>query len=436
MKQAHKHFLLKIIISAALIFPYLQSPLHAVEISSKADQSGSLPSAIISVNSKNIILVEKSSQNLLLYRNDGDDVTLVKKYQCSTGQNKGDKLKSGDRKTPEGVYFINRIHKDDQLPARYGVMALVLDFPNCLDKKEGKGGNGIWLHGLDRPLLPYDSKGCIALNNEDITELYGYLKLFTTPVIIEEKISYDTPDEIKRNKEDAMRFLSKWEDSWEGKQLDIYSRCYSQEKFKPDKWSWNRWKKHKQTLNNEYKFIDVDIRDVNILKFDKIFVVSFLQDYESDKFRSLGLKKIFIRRNSDALKIIGEDWIKVNSLYAGSDKRGPSEERKLCRFLNNWITAWENQKIDDYMDCYAASFSYKDMGRHQWKKYKMEINRSNKMIKVSVIKPKIKIDDGRASVTFLQKYLSDSYTDYGSKRLLLQKENGSWKIITEGWETI
>ena len=54
-----------------------------------------------------VILVEKSSQRLFIYQFDGD-YELIATYHCATGENLGDKRASGDRKTPEGIYFFTK----------------------------------------------------------------------------------------------------------------------------------------------------------------------------------------------------------------------------------------------------------------------------------------------------------------------------------------
>ncbi len=425
----------KLIFSMLLILS-VQTQAYAGKHSADEKNLPYWPAGIISVDSRYAVLVEKSSQKLFFYRVTRDEVELIKKYSCSTGKVHGDKSVRGDRKTPEGVYFIRKLYADEQLPSRYGVMAFVLDFPNYLDKSNGKGGNGIWIHGLDRPLLPYDSKGCIALTNDDIMELKSYIKLYDTPVIIEEKITFETPLQIKRQREEVMRLLNRWENSWEEKSLEQYVNCYSHTRFKPDKTKWSQWKQHKKSLNNKYKFIDVDIKNLSILKSGKTYVVSFLQDYESDRFSSSGFKKLFLQANSENLKIVGEDWIKATAYTPGHDGSSVSEERKLIRFLNRWITLWENKKTDLYMGCYSKAFNSEGRGWKQWKQYKSKVNSNNRIIKVSVIKPRILIHGDDATVTFIQKYVSDTYTDYGLKRIGLLKEKGSWKIISEGWEPI
>lgn len=392
------------------------------------------PAGIISTSARHCIIVEKKSQKLFVYNLNDNHVKDVMQYRCTTGENQGDKRESGDRKTPEGVYFFTRVYSDDQLPQRYGSMAFVLDFPNHLDRLEGKGGNGIWLHGLNRPLVRYDTKGCVALRNEDITEIGSYIQLLKTPIIIENSIRCSSPSAAQRTGEKIKHFLVRWEDAWEGKKLLQYVNCYSRSRYTPSQW--RRWRNKKQRLNRTYKFIDVRLYDINIFKHDGTFVVKFIQDYESDVFSSIGCKTLFIEDGSDGLSIIREDWI--DRTPDGSWKEGADEtpERKLCRLLNTWVHAWEHKQLDRYMSCYSPGFHAEGMSREQWRRHKAGINEHNEFISVSVEKPEIHIRGTAAAVKYLQKYISDTYTDYGIKRLELEKRSGEWRISSETWEPL
>ena len=428
LKRNHS-FRYTLVVCGVILTLLLQVPLYARERDAKDGVNGLVPGGIVSVDGKYCVVIEKATQKLYLYRIDNGTIQCIKEFSCSTGQNHGDKLKSGDKKTPEGIYYVKRIFRDDQLEPRYGVMAFVLDFPNFLDEREDKGGNGIWIHGLDRPLLPYDSKGCIALNNEDIKQLSPYIRLFSTPVLIEEKIEYRSMQHAVAERLSVERFLQKWELSWEGKNLDSFMSCYSPEKFR----DWKGYRENKRSINKRYKFIDVAVDNINIVKHDKTIIVSFLQDYESNEFMSFGHKKLFLEKNSNDLHIIGERWARVPFLNPIKDSK-ISEQRRVRRFLNTWSASWEQKNSTTYMSCYSRDFHSQNMNRDQWKRYKDEINRQNKTVTVFVEKPKITIHNDRATVTYIQKYISDSYTDYGLKRLSLQKEKGVWKIIEEQWE--
>lgn len=396
-------------------------------------QTDGIPQGFVRLDSPYALLVEKATQRLFLYKTGSQRLELVKTYKCSTGKSKGDKSESGDMKTPEGGYFFTGIHRDAQLPSKYGVMAFVLDFPNYIDEKEGKGGNGIWLHGLDKPLVANDTQGCVALENNDITDLSGYIRLYDTPILITEKITYGTPEEFERDRREAMKIISQWQHAWQGKELEKFIDCYSGERY--GSWKLHRLSSTKKSLNARYKFISVDLHQVNILKHDATIIAGFIQDYESDNFASTGFKKLYLQKNSDTLKIVGEDWMQ-NDRISRFAETAPTEQRLICRLLNRWITAWEQKDIDAFMGCYSRKFSSQNMNWQQWKEYKAGINRTTRSISIAVAKAKIEIDGLRATVTYDQKYVSDAHADQGRKKLQLQKLDGDWEILGEAWEPL
>ena len=110
------------------------------------------------------ILVDKSQQKVYVYHRDSPSKP-HRTYTCTTGENQGPKLRENDRKTPEGVYFFVRAIDKRELLSLYGSRAYALDYPNDIDRREGKNGHGIWFHGLNRPLKPRDTNGCVALEN-------------------------------------------------------------------------------------------------------------------------------------------------------------------------------------------------------------------------------------------------------------------------------
>jgi len=130
------------------------------------------------------IIVEKGKRKLNLYSND----KLIKTYSISLGRNpKGDKEFEGDKKTPEGQYFIN-----DKNPNSGYYKNLGISYPNNQDiekaDKLGKNPGGqIKIHGLKKGLgwigkthLLMDwTAGCIGLTNNEIDDLYEVIKIGT-----------------------------------------------------------------------------------------------------------------------------------------------------------------------------------------------------------------------------------------------------------------
>jgi lipoprotein-anchoring transpeptidase ErfK/SrfK len=148
------------------------------------------------------IVVKKGRRQLLLFSAD----KLVRTYRIGLGLNPlGDKVREGDRRTPEGDFYI--FTKNDK-SAFY--LSLGISYPNAaaaerglrdhlinnpqydaimraLKAKQGPPqntllGGDIYIHGNG---AGSDwTWGCVALENEDIRELFGALSV-GTPVRIE-----------------------------------------------------------------------------------------------------------------------------------------------------------------------------------------------------------------------------------------------------------
>lgn len=133
-----------------------------------------------------MIAVDKVRKELFVLSRKGKDFRIVERFNVLLGKNGGDKEKSGDMKTPEGAYKIISIKGDDELLPMYGSMAFVLNYPNETDKKQGKTGDGIWIHGIGDGKREPATKGCIALDNNRLLRLSKYIKIDTRIFIFPE----------------------------------------------------------------------------------------------------------------------------------------------------------------------------------------------------------------------------------------------------------
>ena len=113
---------------------------------------------------------------------------LIKTYKISLGKNPiGDKEFEGDKKTPEGIYFINAKNPNSGYYKNLGI-----SYPDKQDievsKKLGKPtGGDVKIHGI-RNGIGFISKfqrwydwtaGCIALTNQEVDELYNSVDVGT-----------------------------------------------------------------------------------------------------------------------------------------------------------------------------------------------------------------------------------------------------------------
>jgi len=145
-----------------------------------------------------LILVEKNQQRLRVLEYD-TELRVVADYPCATGENFGIKEISGDEKTPEGIYFITQIFRDDKITI-FGDKAFHLDYPNFFDQEAGRNGDGIYIHGTNRELEPNSTNGCVTLGNSDLDDLETYLNQVVTPVVIVQDL-----DAISKAKTELLR---------------------------------------------------------------------------------------------------------------------------------------------------------------------------------------------------------------------------------------
>jgi murein L,D-transpeptidase YafK len=140
------------------------------------------------------IIVKKAQRQLLLFSGN----KLVRTYRIGLGLSpSGNKVRAGDRRTPEGDFYI--FTKNDR-SAFY--LSLGLSYPNAAHAERGlrdglitralrgnkappqntRLGGDIYIHG--NGAQSDWTWGCVALENEDIRELFDAVSV-GTPVTIE-----------------------------------------------------------------------------------------------------------------------------------------------------------------------------------------------------------------------------------------------------------
>jgi hypothetical protein len=156
-------------------------------------------------------------------------VTRTGQDYMSIGKGGTGKERVGDRRTPLGIYFVTEQLDTSRLHEKYGVTAFPLDYPNAWDRRLGRTGDGIWIHGVDRnggkrPVL--DTDGCIALPNERLLELEESFAANVTPVLIGTEIAWAdaaTQDRMRASLESAVR---RWAGALEEGDMVAYLDAY------------------------------------------------------------------------------------------------------------------------------------------------------------------------------------------------------------------
>lgn len=148
------------------------------------------------------IVVHKARRELLLFAGN----TIVRTYRAGLGLSPiGDKVRQGDRRTPEGEFYIFTRNKQSQF-----YLSLGISYPNATHAKRGLRdglinraqydsimsalekkkrplqntalGGDIYIHG--NGASSDWTWGCVALENEDMRELFDAVPV-GTPVTIE-----------------------------------------------------------------------------------------------------------------------------------------------------------------------------------------------------------------------------------------------------------
>ena len=278
-----------------------------------------LPRALLQLDAsvENAILVDKSAHRLYLYRWDEHSAKpyLVRSFYVSTGKLEGNKQSSGDLKTPEGVYFITRHIPDDQLPEKYGIGAFPMNYPNELDRRLGKTGYGIWLHGTEREFYsrpPLDSEGCVVLPNIDLSKVDDYLKPGKSPVIVTEKIEWLDEQQWSGLHDGTMQAIEKWRSDWESGDVDLYLAHYA-DGFWSKSEDLSSWQKRKRRIATSKKYQRVQVSELSLFAYPKgaaggseLVVANFEQRYESNNYQSVSRKRLYLTQNSGQWQVLYE----------------------------------------------------------------------------------------------------------------------------------
>lgn len=393
-----------------------------------------------------VILVEKGLQRLSLFKYDGT-LSEVLRMPCSTGENPGPKVRSGDAKTPEGVYFFTKEHKRRELAPIYGSRAFPIDYPNVMDIQLGRSGNSIWLHGTNKPLAPRDSNGCIVLRNQDIDRLAQFITLNRTPMIIVNTISQKPVVPDRQTRTEILGFVETWAQSIESGTYHDYLTFYDAE-FLPDLHWWMEWYGLRKKFRRNQMSFSIETDDISVFQYNGMVTVLLDRKMASPAgITATGTVKLFLTRRDGRFRIVGEDHLVLPSklvlkkgdhpLVVAGRKLEPAaiEETEITDLVDGWLSAWSGKNIRAYGSYYAKDFkSEGGADLAGWLAYKRQLNSKYRYIRVTRDKMTIRKDKQRRAVSFIQTYRSSRFKAVGVKELILKREENRWKIYREIWK--
>ena len=278
-----------------------------------------LPRQILALGAsvKKALLVDKRANRLYVFsrQESGELFEEVTDYYITSGKLNGDKFVKGDLRTPEGVYFVTSWISPNKLPSKYGVGAFPVNYPNELDKRNGKTGYGIWLHGTDKGYYsrpPRDSEGCVVLTNIDLNALKKDIKPGLTPVVITDNVEWIDRAEWESERKSILQAVESWRRDWESMNVNKYLSHYGKE-FWSSSHNLKTWSARKRLLAKNKTHQSVNLSDMSVLVYpnDKkdnkqIAVVRLHQNYKSNNFKSEMYKRLYLTKVEQDWKILYE----------------------------------------------------------------------------------------------------------------------------------
>lgn len=298
---------------------FLTLIIFFASLAASAQEAIQLPIEILSLSSDErlsttVLLADKTKRKLSVFDLASLQANQAKQqFDIDIGKNDGPKIKRDDQKTPEGIYLLESKKAPPEIPFdKYGSMAFTTNYPNFFDKFENKTGDGIWLHSVpDTVPLTRGSRGCVVLRNDAIKNVESFISLGKTFLIINDQINWTSSKaDHQKEKEIAMNWLENWKSLWQNQDLDAYIENYADD-FSVQSFTKQSWLKHKQDLKARYKYVKINLSSPQIFHLKNQYLFQFVQEYESDGHKDIGIKNLYVLEEGNKLKIHREEWVEL-----------------------------------------------------------------------------------------------------------------------------
>ncbi len=377
--------------------------------------------------------IDKETQTFFMFGK-RSPLTVLRKLVCATGQAEGDKQKEGDKRTPEGVYFV-----EEKVPGKldfelYGDRAFSLNFPNPVDRLKGKTGHGIWIHGRGKQLLAQDTRGCVALSAQDIKSLDGQIPS-GTPVVIAKKLTWSKDQGSDATAQHLSERVRQWAGDWQNKRERFFD-YFQPEKFaQTEGVSFTQFKNHKLGIFARQPWIHVMVDNVRAIQGPDYWVTTFDQYYRTQDLISAVGKRFYWQKEKDgAWRIVGGEY--VDAPTAALETRYlRSKQPEVDSLLKGWLESWLAADIDKYMAYYDEDANNgRQHGAKAIREYKQALWTSKTPVRIAADKVEVAIHKQGLKVSFEQIYEDSSgHADRGAKTLVIAPRGDGWVIVSEAW---
>ncbi len=260
---------------------------------------------------KYALIVDTSKSTLYVFENRNGTAHYLADYYISSGKNGIAKAREGDKKTPLGVYYVTSSMPREKLADLYGVGAFPISYPNEWDRREGRGGSGIWLHGtpsdtFSRP--PQASDGCVVLTNRDLESIRQRVQIGLTPVIISSSIEWVEPQAVTGLRQDLAGSVEQWRRDWESLDTERYLGHYSHS-FTSGTQDYKGFAAQKRQVNGGKQWVKVKLDKVSMFLYpgkERLAVVTFQQNYTSSNLSNRMRKRQYWIKEGSGWRIVHE----------------------------------------------------------------------------------------------------------------------------------
>jgi len=276
---------------------------------------GSLPASLLKLSDSQryAVVVDLPRARLYVLENHKGSLKVVREHYAAMGKNGVGKQNRGDLRTPIGIYTVTGFTDNAKLPDRYGAGAFPLTYPNIWDRRHGRDGSGIWLHGVPKDVTaraPRSSEGCVTMANDDLVALRPYLQTGRTPVVLADKLEWLPAAMLGKQRDELLARIEAWRSRWSAIDTEAYLGFYADD-FATNGLNKSAFSTYKRRVNGSKKRIDVQISDLDLMRYPgepNLVVAQFRQDYKSSNFAVTSQKQQFWRQQKDgSWKIVLEE---------------------------------------------------------------------------------------------------------------------------------
>lgn len=387
--------------------------------------TGAWPWEVVSLASTTPHLFLVDTHALRLYwlkrgEKEDDPLQLKASFYISVGKAGVGKEVEGDNKTPLGIYRIVGKKTAAELPAFYGAGALVLDYPNPVDRLLRRTGQGIWLHGSPPNTYtrdPLASEGCVVLSNLDMQQLMSLPDVIGSPVIIVEKPQWLDAQQHRQLRADALRSLEAWEK--ENLQAPIDRRGLGMLRWR-ERDGQVYWRIGHHDPAHPSSSLDFTLKE----EADTWVAVG-----PGNGQRGVPSRSLFADQRTVPQEKTTRSTLASPAHAASSDASGRLDPLNT---VHAWAKAWSSRDLNRYFAHYHPRFKPDGLSRQDWIAQRKQRILEKQRINVEVLQPKVRMDGQTASVTFVQRYRSDGQRELRARKtLVLQQDGQRWLIVEE-----